>query len=179
MKKLLSLFLGFILTASVAYAGARDDFKGSVNTLILSAGTANYKAFMNSAGNQFEWATGIKIGTFTIDLSADSADVAYTGIGFKPSVVMFFLSPPSSSAFQYASWGFSDGTSHLGLSYSSQLSSFIPLSDIGTSCIGVHLGSGIYKTAVIKTMDTDGFTLTWVTTGSMTGIAKVFYIAFR
>jgi len=51
-------------------------------------GAANLKQFMDAAGTAAEWATGSYSGTFTRAMDAASGDVAYTGVGFKPSAII-------------------------------------------------------------------------------------------
>ena len=55
----------------------------------LAKGAANLKLFMNAGATAPEWAAGIKIGEFTRSIAAASGDVGYTGVGFKPSAVIF------------------------------------------------------------------------------------------
>ena len=140
----------------------------------LSFGAANTKLFIDAAGTAPEYATGIKIGTITRDTAAVAGDVAYTGIGFKPSNILFLsivdLSYKMSiglddASVRYCIFHHADNT--LG-SYSW---------DNATS-IYLRYDTKIH-TGKIKTFDSDGFTITWATSGSPTGIAYIHYMAFR
>jgi len=142
----------------------------------LAIGAANLKLFVNAGATAPEWAAGIKIGTFTRDLAAASGDVQITGVGFKPSHVIFLLSPPSGGA-THASWGFSNATLNYGVVFYNN--TILPSSDYGASCIVGVPASGNYQIAIVKTMDADGFTLTWTKTVSPTGVDNIYYMAFR
>jgi hypothetical protein len=137
----------------------------------LAKGTANYKMFMNAGATAPEWGLGIKAGTFTRDLSADAGDVAYTSVGFKPSHVIFLAGGSNGVTV-----GIDNGTVH----YYVLSAGAVDATDATKSiwCGGVTPGSN-FQTAIIKTLDTDGFTLTWAKSGSPAVTATIFYIAFR
>lgn len=133
--------------------------------------TANQKLFANAAGTAPEWSGGFKIGNFTRDLTAATGDVSTTGVGFKPNLVIFFLNV--NGQFQFSIYFAVSASSHGG---------------VNTSAAGIFYSGGYlrayidgsnYHQAVLKTMDTDGFTLTWTKTGSPTGTATINYIALR
>lgn len=149
-----------------------------LDSLTLALGAANLKKFMNAAGADEEWASGFAIKAITRDLSAANENVPYTGLGFKPALAIFMFSPPTGGG-QYASWGVSDGTTHLGVAYTADGNKFIPSSDGGTSCIMLQTGAGAFQIATTLSMDTDGLTLAWTKTGSPTGVAKGIIVAWR
>jgi hypothetical protein len=135
-------------------AAGDTGYASAANTLArLAIGSANYKKFVNAAGTAPEWAEGLIVKTFTRSLSATVGDVAYTDAGFKPSVVIMVGSRGTSgSGF---TCGFYDGTTH--------------------TCFGQFGGTGAYNTrilsfydggygqsALVKSLDSDGCTLTWV-----------------
>ena len=79
-------------------------YGSAINTLaMLTKGAANAKLFMNAAGTLPEWASGVKIGSFTRDIAGANGNVAYTGAGFKPSVIVFIGAVGNT---KYVSMGF-------------------------------------------------------------------------
>ena len=143
--------------------------------LTMALGAANLKAFMNAAGAAPEWATGIKLGSFTRDTSLASGTQAITGVGFKPSHVLFL---PSIDGTPELSIGFDDGTNHL------EVHNYHTITPNtwgywAARCIQLVQGLGVTYDALISSMDADGFTISWVKTGAKTGTAIIFYIAFR
>jgi len=140
----------------------------------LAKGAANYKLFMNAGATAPEWASGVKIGTFTRDMSLSSGDVAYSGVGFKPSAVIF-ISAPGVVAHSI-SVGFDDGTGHYAVFGWGAATS---LSITASSSISLIEAAGDQQTAIIKTLDADGFTLTWTKAGSPTQTGTMAYLAIR
>jgi hypothetical protein len=121
----------------------------------------------------------MKVGAFTRDLAGNNGDVSYTGVGFTPKLIIFSGGVSLSHKATY--FGFSDGTNHYstncwgeaggGLANVDEIRSILILCD--------NDGSSAQYSAV-KSMDSDGFTLTWTKTetpGTMT--AYFHYIAFR
>jgi hypothetical protein len=136
----------------------------------LAKGTANHKLFMNAAGTAPEWASGIKLSAHTRDLAAVSGDVAYTGVGFKPSLIIFI----AGLATRSLSAGASDATTHRCF-----FSTYGVTNSIDNAALVVSVDGANYQTAIVKTMDADGFTLTWTKTLGPTGTAGVNAICFR
>lgn len=152
---------------------AGDLLVGSgVNVLsALTKGTANYKLFMNAAGTTVEWASGTKIGTFTRAMDAVTGDVAYTGVGFKPSHLIFIAHLSTSMSV-----GFDNGTLH----YATVHYTTSTYSTMNVASLSMAEQAGKTQIAFIKTLDTDGFTLTWTRTGeTAAATANCYYIAFR
>lgn len=136
---------------------------------MLAKGAANTKKFMNAAGTLPEWASGIFLGSFTRDTAAASGDVAYTGVGFKPSVVLFFTAHSTVGSCA----GFDNGTVHACI-YARNDNGVAPYAFLLTDAAGAN-----YQTAIVKTMDADGFTLTYVKSSSPTGTDTIYYLALR
>jgi len=135
----------------------------------LAKGAANTSMFMDAAGGIPEWAVGLKIGSFTRDTAAASGDVAYTGVGFKPSVVIFIAGHSTTSA----SIGISDGTTH-GSIYARTANGMETYAFSLSDAAGSN-----WQLAIIKSMDADGFTLTWTKGGSPSGTDTINYLAIR
>jgi len=113
------------------------------------------------------------IGSFTRDSAAGSADVTYTGVGFKPKAIIFLGSPLS--AANGVTWGMDTITSKFRVSglYSSGL---VFYSD-NTCSIAIAITISDVQSGVVKTFDADGFTITWTKAGTPTGIATIGYLA--
>lgn len=146
-------------------------YRGTSTWDRLAKGTANYKKFMNAAGTAPEWASGIKIGTFTRGMSVASGDVSITGVGFKPSVVIFL----SCLATTSMTIGFDDASTHLCImNYNSGTDYYYT-----SNSIMLWYSSSNYQAGLLKSLDSDGFTLTWSKTGSPGGTAIIHYLAIR
>jgi len=113
-----------------------------------------------------------KIITGTRDMTAATADVAYTDVGFTPTSIIAIGAIDSSLSFAI---GFSDSTKagrNLFQYAANQLYNTGGLIEIAVS-------SGNVQAAVIKTYDADGFTVTWTKSGSPTGTAILNFLCFR
>lgn len=142
----------------------------------LAKGTANYKLFMNAAGTNPEWASGIHIGTFTRAMDATGAptDVSYTGLPFKPSALIIFSSLGNASL----SAGIADSSHSYVQSVYGGATTYYDPND--SNCIWIIEQSGKEQKASLKTFDSNGFTLTWTKVGSPASAnAQNYYIAFR
>lgn len=137
----------------------------------LAKGAANLKMFMNAAATAPEWAKGIKVGAFTRDLADVAGDVGHTSVGFKCGALLVFAAINASTA---ASWGMSDGTNEYNINqYVDGTMGPEPY------FIKVYTSAGNDAKAVVKSFDSDGFTLTWSKTNNPTGSLVCYYVAFR
>jgi len=117
--------------------------------------------------------TSLKLGTITRAMDAATGSVAETGVGFKPSHVIFL----GSVATAAVSAGFGDGT----------LAYCVDVSIAGTSVFGasdtiIALTESANKgqSATIASLDEDGFTLAWTRTGGTASAnATIYYMAMR
>lgn len=140
----------------------------------LAKGAANHKLFMDAAAGGPEWAAGIAIKSATYDTSSANGSVGYTGFGFKPSVVLIALATGNLGEF---SVGISDGTTNgCVLDNTSDTDN-----QWATDAVVLKLvqSATIRLTAVVASLDADGFTLTYTKTGAKTGTATMKIIAFR
>jgi len=145
------------------------------NIAEAALGAANMAQFMNAAGTGPEWSRGVKIGSFTRDTGAASGDVAYTGVGFKPSQIIFIGCENTINSKH--SIGFDDGTNHW--CYQGVYSTPGLLVSDATVSILLQQDAGRLQKGLIKTFDADGFTITWTLLSDPSGNALVTYIAFR
>jgi len=115
-----------------------------------------------------------KVGTLTRDITAATADVVYTGVGFKPKLLIIFAAQVESDS---ASWGADNVTdTSIVMHRQGQDTSTY---DIHTTLIRVETDATTGQDAIVKSFDTDGFTLTWTLRGSPSaGDIEVVYIAF-
>ncbi len=141
-------------------------------------GAANTKIFVNAAGTALGFASGLSIITFTRDMTATGGTVAYTGVGFKPALVIFLAADNSTSLLGISSIGVDNGTLHKSITpyygtagvFLADPSDSISLSESGTQS----------QLAVISALGADGFSLTWTKNGSPSaGTATIFAICFR
>lgn len=138
----------------------------------MAKGTADYKLFMNAGATAPEWAVGMKIVSFTRDLSSAGGDQSITGVGFKGSHAIFLSTLDNSTLI--ANIGLDDGVSPGRLTYSG--SSWWVIT--GTSLMG-YVASGTYQSGLVSSWDADGFTITWTKAGSPTGTFEIHAIIFR
>lgn len=114
-----------------------------------------------------------KIKTGTRDGAGATADVAYTGIGFKPTSIHAVMSVGGSA---YSSVGFADSSKVGACRY--QYAN-------GVGYNGNYLGAYTDQTtfsqnAIVKSYDNDGFTLTWTKLGTPTpNTITLAFICFR
>ena len=112
--------------------------------------------------------TGVKIGSFTID---GNGTPAITGVGFRPSVVIFFCAIEVGGILQ-ASWGFDDAINHYCIYRGSASGDF--RKDLSDSII-LYENIPNNQKGHITSMDADGFTLTHTETGII-GVVRIIYL---
>lgn len=162
-------------TGLVSYTKGDILYASASNVLsALGIGAANYKLFSNPAGDLPAWAPGIKIGTLSIDTAIESTSKAYTGIGFKPSAIIFIAGIHATTKL---SIGFDDASSHL---------CYFDRHSYDADTIGINntysiriSGGGDDYSGAVATFDADGFTIAWVKVGNPTGTLTFFYLALR
>lgn len=159
--------------ADTFYEGMVKDAANWAVIEAMLAGTANYKMFYNAGGTSVEWATGHAIIQATRDLTAAGAptDVAYTGVGFKPSLIIMYGGIDNTSIF-------SIGTSS-GLIADNRANTPGTYHVLNNYICQFWTGATDRQYAVIKTYDADGFTLTWTKANSPTGTVLLYFICFR
>ena len=146
----------------------------------LAAGTVGHILSVAAGGAAPEWraetARTNKLKTETRDMTAASGDVAYTGYGFQPTSLIILANVSTS----ISSWGFGD-VNLAEMCLRARNSGGSPVFSIVTTTIVdlTDAGTGDAQTAVLKTLDADGFTLTWTKTASPTGTATLIVLALR
>ncbi len=135
-------------------AGAAD--ANAIGALIK---IANNKLFINAEGTGFEYSTGVKIGSFTHNLSS-TAKQSITGIGFKPSEIWFFYGGNEfGNAGNMLSIGV-DCTSGKAQIAHYESSSFTSSSDYSIMLFSTSPSFQVCGYA--SSFDSDGFSLYWV-----------------
>lgn len=127
----------------------------------------------HSSAAQGGAALRVKVGSFTRDTSVATGTQAITGVGFQPKAIIFLGGQDASSE---VSWGVTDGTTEGAISDSNPVGAAQYIVDT-LRCIYITEGSGVSYTGDISSLDSDGFTISWVKGGSPTGITTVNYLA--
>lgn len=154
-------------------AGSTPYQTSADTTTLLAVGAANLKSFVNAGGTTPEWANGMKIGTFLYDTATDSGTQDITGVGFKPSVVIFLAAV---SYTNQMSIGFDDGTN----SFCEAVYDTNQWAEEGSHSLSLWQTTAVVRaTGYISAFGADGFTITWQKIGAKTGTARVYYLAFR
>ena len=115
---------------------------------------------------------------FIYNLATATGTVSITGIGFKPSRIVFQGSVGGVSTF----W---DGSScGIGAYYNfctrdNQLETTDSFQANSGNCITVVRSSGNEQSGKIISFDSDGFTISWIKTGTPTGTLNVAFQAFK
>lgn len=111
--------------------------------------------------------TGVKIGVGTQNAGGDQP---IAGVGFKPSVVIFFAVDGNAANMNH-SWGFDDGTAHM---CSCVRNDAVDNALETSTCMWIQRGGGDILRAYISALGSDGFTLTWTLSG--TSVANFVYL---
>lgn len=114
-----------------------------------------------------------KIIAATKDMAAATADVAYTGVGFKPAAVVAIAA--INGTVQYAI-GMFDASSTSAQIDNSQASANV---SVDTSFLTLWAAAGGAQTGTLKSIDSDGFTMTWTKYLSPTGTVTLKFLCFR
>ena len=140
--------------------------------LTLSGGIPSW--LTPTGGNMSYADTRFKVGSISKDETA-IGDFATTGVGFKPQSIIFFTSPVTGSNTIYSSWGFDDAVNHESILMKSA-------SNNHATSFSIFVGDGAAWDfeALVKSFDSDGFTLTYTKTGTpAAGTITIYYLAFR
>jgi hypothetical protein len=142
----------------------------------LAKGAANTKLFMNAGATAPAWHQGIVSGVLTRAMDAATANVATTGLGFKPSAILFSGAKVSSLIGSYFGFAVLE-TTHFVMAGWPGVTNYYAS---GSYCIMLAEATDKYQTATVASFDADGFTLAWTRNGATAGgNATIGYIAFR
>ncbi len=149
----------------------------AVSRVVLQAAAAQLSAlklFADANGLVIAHA-GVKVGSFTRDTSLGSGTQAVTGVGFKPSAVIF-LAIVNATAQESA--GIDDGTTHSCIVDNTTASADTWTYSTSNSILLLQSLTIEYD-GYASSFDADGFTISWTKVGAKTGTATIFYLAFR
>ena len=124
------------------------------------------------------WRTqGIKAGSLTRDMAAACGNVSYTGIGFTPNAIIFFANRNGTAV---TSWGYTTGPGNNVCIFDDNGDSAATYAIAVDKCMyGEVGGGGNNQKAALSAFDGDGFTLSWIKTGSPTGTFASMFLAAR
>ena len=132
-----------------------------------------------------KWAgIGVKIGSFTRDLSVASGTAAITGVGFQPDYIEFswgFGSGASGAATTTGN-GASDGSTHMCSSFYYEIGDALTVGSTDvTHCVRIQVDGTTTQNQIasVSALGADGFTLSWTKGGTPTGTATIMYKAFN
>ena len=118
-------------------------------------------------------AVNVKVGNFTRDTATASGDQSITGVGFTPKSLLFIGGQNQTTEIN---WGVSDGSTEFSLAdrYGNTDNTY----GISTSRWGTFIQTGSLEySGVVKSLDADGFTLTWTRTSTPSGTLSLSYLA--
>lgn len=129
-------------------------------------------------GSGFKTTSGprpsFKAGSFTRDISTASGSQAVTGVGFKPRALLVFAVVDNTSQM---SVGMADGTTDNSVADRNGVSAN-QYAASGNLIELIVSGAAQYS-GTLSSFDNDGFTISWTKTGSPTGTATCYYMAYR
>jgi len=142
----------------------------AITTTKIANGNVTGAKIATTSGNG---ALFSKMVATTRNLTAASGDVAYTGVGFIPSSIIVFYAIANSAMF---GMGMTDSAKNNSMI--SQYYSGVTAADAAVF-IESSPSSGTEQTAIVKSFDADGFTLTWTKAGAPTGTLLLKFLCFR
>lgn len=123
---------------------------------------------------QIDGALKSKIITATRDMTAATGDVIYTGVGFIPTAI---IAMGAINTTMNISIGISD--SSMNSNQINQIFTGNTYEDLTSKLLVFATAAGATQSAIVKSFDADGFTLTWTKANSPTGTANLKFICFR
>jgi hypothetical protein len=125
--------------------------------------------------------SNISIGFFTRNIDAVSSTIAYTGVGFRPSAVIFNA---VNDDLLGISWGFDDtsGTNQV-IHYRPSIPDYRGNQHVNNASIRIvqNDNAGYGSIGEISALSSDGFSITWTRLhdSTLAGPIIVTYMAFR
>jgi len=146
------------------------DVNGNVNATAYYGNGAN----LTGVGDTKYSDTRFKSITFTRNVAAAGADVAYTGIGFRPQGCLFFaMNDTIGNVTSFGGMDSAPNSGFVGMEPGGVMQQ-------GSAAIAIYGASGGQnQMAWFKSYDADGFTLTWTKYGSPIGTAYIKAFCFR
>lgn len=118
-----------------------------------------------------------KLSTFTRDRATATGTQAVTGVGFTPRAVVFVMGVNGASA-SAMSVGIDDAVTAVCI-YNDHSVTADTFSLDATDSIRAQNAAGTDYQGRLQSMDSDGFTVSWVRNGAPTGTITIGYLALR
>jgi hypothetical protein len=116
-------------------------------------------------------------GGFTRELADPPGDQTITGLGFQPRAVLFMY---LINGTKHAGWGMATGPNNQNMLYHSGVSQdYWAYAGENSAVIEIHPAPGEFLSGKLKSLDADGFTITWVHYGPTTGTVWIKFTAFK
>lgn len=147
----------------------QDTTPDGANDFLLTYDTSaatNKKILLNKT-------TAFKVGIFTRDMTLASGSQSITGVGFKPKLITCTSSLGAGTVYASAD-GISDGIANSCMELYGAGGFYIQ----GFFLI-MHTTPADYQSAIVASLDADGFTLTWTKSGTPTGTGTIIFAAYR
>lgn len=122
-------------------------------------------------------ANRMKVGSFTRNVATATGTQAVTSVGFQPGVVLLIANIP---ATQMTSIGLDDKANPWTLFniYATTAGAWYSIASFSIY-LKESAGDVDWTTGVLQSLDSDGFTVSWIKNGNPTGTANIFYLALR
>lgn len=158
-------------TVATIAAGAGVTINGADSLLLRQYQTAQLYAVSATSFILFKSDAFMqsKVIASTRDLTAATATVAYTGVGFKPRAVLAF----GAINFSIASFGFGDSALTNRVVHNTGGGTTFYAS---TALMLFETSSNNYQTAGLASLDSDGFSITWTKVNTPTGTAAIYFL---
>lgn len=172
-----------ILIADSTTSGYVVNMRGSVigsnvaDDLVLSGQTAEDFTIFDGTNWVAKGGTELKkVGQFTRDMTLATGTQAITGLGFKPSAVVFFVNQDGATGKM--SMGFDDGTT---VNCTLDAHNFVTdaWSHLTSVSISANTNASTGYNGKVNSFDSDGFTISWTKVNSPTGTLNIQFMAFR
>jgi len=142
----------------------------------LAKGTANQFLKMNGGATAPTWGAGSvtsKVLSHTREMDAATGDVAYTGYGFQPTTLIVI--GVVADLGDIVSIGFADVNLAEMCAYRENTTDLFYIDTAKLMFLNETYGS-LSQAAVLKTLDADGFTLTWTKDGTPASHTATFIV---
>ena len=123
----------------------------------------------------------VKVGTFTRDMTLASGTQAVTGVGFKPRAVLFLANVNNTGQASIGVGALPNTATgpFSSVSLNSRTATSPGTWSTNSGVVFAYQGVSDFYNGNLSDFDADGFTMSWVKTGSTTGTLEVNYIAFQ
>ena len=128
--------------------------------------------------NQADFLPKSYIGFFTRDMSLATGTQAITGVGFKPSSIIFFANVQTDPAI---SWGMDSVSNRAYIADNGNGTQQWQGGGGAAYPVSLQIATAVadYIDGKVNSMDTDGFTIGWTKNGTPTATARIQYMAFK